>query len=49
MAIIRAADRAEAEAVLAADPAIVNGVFAADIRHWQPRFDSGRPLTEPAR
>ncbi|MGE3396577.1 MAG: YciI family protein [Sphingomonas sp.] len=46
MAIVRAADLAEAQAMLAADPAIRNGVFAADLRHWQPRFDSGQPLAD---
>ena len=49
MAIVRAADLAEAQAMLAADPAIVNGVFAADIRHWRPRFDSGQPLADRPR
>ena len=46
MAIVRAPDRAEAEAMLAADPAILNGVFAAEIRHWQPRFHGPEPLVE---
>ncbi len=49
MAIVRAADLAEAQAMLAADPAIVNGVFAADIRHWVPRFHSPAPLVEDPR
>lgn len=49
MAIVRAANLAEAEALLAADPAIVNGVFAAEIRQWRPRFHSDRPLVESAR
>ena len=49
MAIVRAANLAEAEAMLAADPAIANGVFAAEIRHWRPRFHSDRPLVETAR
>jgi uncharacterized protein YciI len=49
MAIVRAADLAEAQAMLAADPAIRNGVFAAELRQWQPRFDSGRPLVEGPR
>jgi len=48
MAIVRAADLAEAEAILAADPAIANGVFAAEIRQWRPRFHSDRPLVEAA-
>ena len=49
MGIIWAADRADAEAVLAADPAIRDGVFAADLRQWSPRFVADRPLIEPAR
>ena len=46
LAIIRAANRAEAEAMLAADPAIINGVFAAELRQWAPRFHSDAPLVE---
>ena len=34
MAIVRAASLEEARATLAADPAILNGVFVADIRQW---------------
>jgi uncharacterized protein YciI len=49
MAIVRAADRAEAEAMLAADPAIRNGVFTAELRQWAPRFHNERPLVEGAR
>jgi uncharacterized protein YciI len=48
MAIVRAADRAEAEAILAADPAILNGVFAAELREWRPRFHTDVPLVERA-
>jgi len=48
MAIVRAASRAEAEAMLAADPAIRNGVFVADIRQWTPRFRADAPLVAPA-
>lgn len=36
MAVIRARDLAEAQRLLAADPAILNGVFAAEIRQWRP-------------
>lgn len=46
LAIVRAADRAEAEAILAADPAILNGVFAAELREWRPRFHTDTPLVE---
>lgn len=49
MAIVRAADLAEAQLMLDRDPAIMNGVFAADIRHWRPRFDSGQPLADQPR
>jgi uncharacterized protein YciI len=49
LAIVRAADRAEAEAMLAADPAILNGVFAAEIRQWAPRFHGPGALVEAGR
>jgi uncharacterized protein YciI len=48
LAIVRAADRAEAEAMLAADPAILNGVFVAELRQWAPRFHNDAPLLPPA-
>jgi uncharacterized protein YciI len=47
MAIVRAANRTEAEAMLAADPAILNGVFAAEVRQWAPRFRTNAPLVPP--
>ncbi len=46
LAIVRAADLPEAQAILAADPAIMNGVFIADVRQWRPRFHSDKPLVE---
>ena len=49
LAILRAADRAEAEAMLAADPAIRDGIFAAELRQWAPRFGGVGPLVEPSR
>lgn len=49
MAIVRAGSRAEAEAMLAADPAIRNGVFTAELRQWAPRFHSQAPLIPEAR
>ena len=49
MAIVRAADAAEAREILAADPAIQSGVFAAEIRQWKPRFYSNQPLVEVPR
>lgn len=44
MAIIRAADLKEAQAVLAADPAIRNGVFVGAIEAWRPILSSNQPL-----
>ena len=44
MAIVRAPDAEAAKAILAADPAIVGGVFTAEIRTWSPLIDSGKPL-----
>jgi uncharacterized protein len=44
LAIVRAATIEEARAMLAADPAIVNGVFTAELRQWQPRFFSDGPI-----
>jgi uncharacterized protein YciI len=49
MAIVRAASPDEARAMLAADPAIVNGVFVAELRQWAPRFHSEAPLVERPR
>jgi uncharacterized protein len=49
MAIIRAASLEEAQAMLAADPAILNGVLAAELRPWAPRFHSDAPLVEGPR
>ena len=49
MAIVRAASLEEAQAMLAADPAIQNGVFAAELRQWTPRFHSDTPLVEGPR
>jgi uncharacterized protein YciI len=49
LAIVRAADLAEAQAMLAADPAIRNGVFVAELRQWRPRFHSDAPLVEGPR
>ena len=44
MAIFRAASMEEAKAILATDPAVIDGVFAAELRAWDPRYDSGKPL-----
>ncbi|MGQ0531531.1 MAG: YciI family protein [Caulobacteraceae bacterium] len=44
MAIVTAASIEEARAILAGDPAIVSGIFVAELRHWTPRFRTGDPL-----
>ena len=49
MAIVRAASLEEARTMLAADPAIVNRVFVAELRQWAPRFHSEAPLVERPR
>jgi uncharacterized protein len=46
LAIVRAASLEEARAMLAADPAIVNGVFVAELRQWTPAFHNDGPLVE---
>lgn len=43
MAIVRADDITAARALLAADPAIVSGVFTADCAAWRPRFGGVEP------
>ena len=44
MAIVTAANMEEAQAMLAADPAIVSGIFVAELRHWRVRFRTESPL-----
>jgi uncharacterized protein YciI len=50
MAIVRAATLDEARGLLAADPAVVSGLFLADLQPWRPRFgDAGRAAPDAAR
>jgi uncharacterized protein YciI len=44
MAIVIARDIGEAQAMLAADPAITSGIFSATLEHWRPRFRMDEPL-----
>jgi uncharacterized protein YciI len=44
MAIVTASDMGEARSILAADPAVVDGIFIAELRHWAPRFRVEAPL-----
>lgn len=48
MAVLRAPDAEAARRLLAADPAVVSGVFAAELRRWSPRFGVD-PLLVPPR
>ena len=48
LAILRAADLAEARAIVAADPAVTSGIFVAELEHWRPRFQSPDPLPAAA-
>ena len=48
MAIVYAETRTEAESLLAADPAIVSGIFEATLEQWRPRFHSQAPLVRKA-
>lgn len=48
MMILRAADRAEAEATAQADPAVTAGVFTHQIEQWTPLFRARTPLPAPA-
>jgi uncharacterized protein len=48
MAIIRAHDFAEADAIRDADPAIRSGVFEVRITRWMPRFVTSDPLIAAA-
>ena len=49
MAIVLAAGRDEAEALLARDPAVASGIFAGTVEEWRPRFRTDRPLPPPSR
>ena len=44
MAILWVSSRAEAEAILAADPAQRDGIMIGEIGGWVPFFDSRQPL-----
>jgi uncharacterized protein YciI len=44
MAIFWATDMDQAKAIVAADPAVTQGVFVPELRGWTPRFDSKRLL-----
>jgi uncharacterized protein len=44
MAVFRAKDVQEAQDFIAADPAVRNGVFKAQLHQWRPKFVSKEPL-----
>jgi uncharacterized protein YciI len=47
MAILRAADLAAAQAIVAADPAVTSRIFVAELEEWRPRFRVEEPLPSP--
>ena len=47
MAIVLAAGRDEADALLARDPAVASSIFAGTVEEWRPRFRTDRPLPPP--
>lgn len=47
MMVVRAADLAEVQAILAGDPAIASGIFVAHAEQWWLRFRAGEPLPPP--
>ena len=46
MAVIRATDKAQAQAILARDPAVVDGIFTGQVRAWLPVFGSPAEITK---
>lgn len=44
LAVIRAADLAEAQAILAADPAVTAGIFVGEVDLFAPRFGGKDPI-----
>ncbi|MBA3677154.1 MAG: hypothetical protein H0W74_07085 [Sphingosinicella sp.] len=44
LAILRMSSLDEAEAFLAADPALLNGTFVGEVHAWTPRFVADGPL-----
>jgi uncharacterized protein YciI len=44
LAIIRVTSEDEAKKVLAADPAILGGIFTAELHPWSPQFSSDKPI-----
>ena len=44
LVLVRARDQAEAERMMATDPAVVGGLFVGDVRPFVPRFASEQPF-----
>ncbi|MBX3447615.1 MAG: hypothetical protein KF765_12750 [Parvibaculaceae bacterium] len=44
IAVIRAADKQEADGLLASDPAVTSGIFLADAHTWHLAFGAGTPV-----
>lgn len=44
IAVVRAADKQEADGLLASDPAVTSGIFLADAHTWYLAFGAGTPV-----
>lgn len=42
--LLRAASLDEAQAMMAADPAVTSGLFVGEVRAWRPAFSTGEPV-----
>ncbi len=48
LVLLHARDQADAERMVAADPAVVAGIFIGEVRAFTPRFVGRRPLSPVA-
>lgn len=48
LVLLRARDQADADGVIAADPAVVAGLFVGEARRFVPRFVGAKPLSPVA-
>jgi uncharacterized protein YciI len=48
LALLHAPDAAAAQAILAADPAVTEGVMVGEVRTWTPFVGTGEPVLKPA-
>ena len=48
LVLLRASDQAEADRLMAADPAVIAGLFVGEARPFVTRFASDPPITAPS-